>query len=87
MREASLEFLLVLNLFVDTLLCLCLFVLSPIVIMWAKQIEEAVVNLVAVQVFVILDDEIVRRVLNVRRSTFDVVENLTTNHPDSQFIV
>ena len=47
--------------------------------------EEALINLVAVQVFVILDDEIVRKLLNAKRSTYSTIENLVVNHPQDEF--
>ena len=74
-----------LNLYIDLIFCISLFILTPLVILQPDSLEDSIVNVVALQVFIIVDDEIVRRVLNPGRSMYLTFENILTNHPAADF--
>ena len=65
----------------DLLLFALLFPVSVIVVLDSDSPEEALVNVVALQVFAFVDEEIVRQLLNPSRALGLSFESLVTNHP------
>ena len=74
------------SLFSDILLAILLLPIGVLVVLDSDTPESGLVNVVAVQVFAVVDEYLVTTILCEAKSLGSLLEVLVTNHPKSTFI-